>query len=435
MITAKIRKWAFILTDALKGSPVRSQYRDIKEIMESEAVFRLREKRYIQNLLTHATSTTEFYKEFIGCTALKDFPVIDKLQINANPNAFISDAFKSESLHAMKSGGSTGIPVTIYQDKRKRNRVLDELIYFMNFCGVDIGMQFIYFRRLHKAYLKKYLKYSIKENMILADPSNLDAAYLEEIRKRLKRKKILFIRGYASAIGYVGSYLKSCGDTPDQFNVKAIQCSAEVLSEHTRQNLISVFNCPVLSRYSNSENGVLAHECQEYKEFHVNCASYHIEILKMDTNEPASEGEVGRIVVTDLFNYAMPLIRYDTGDLGSMGKNMNCRYKTPIITKLAGRAIHQIYSTDGTPISPLIIPVPPECWPSILQYQIIQEEQSKYRLKLIDKNRTNSDIAIMNFLKDIFGQDADITIEYVEEIPLLPSGKHQQTVNNYKIQK
>lgn len=429
--TAKIRKLFFLLTDTLKGSPIQSQYRDIKEIMENEDIFRLREKQYIQNLLAHATSTTEFYKKFAGCTDILDFPVIDKLMIRENPNIFMSETFKNKKLHTTMSSGSTGIPLTIYQDSRKRNRVLAELIYFMDFCGIDIGMKVLYFR-VAKNKRENNFQYFIKENMIMSDPSKLNTAHLEEIRKQLKKKNILFIRGYSSAIGCVGRYLKKCGDTSDQFNVKAIQCSAETLHEYTRQELISVFNCPVLSRYSNSENGVLAHECQEYKEFHVNCASYHIEILKMDVNEQAIEGEVGRIVVTDLFNYAMPLIRYDTGDLGIMGKNRNCKYKTPIITNLVGRAINQIYSTEGTPISPLIFSIPPEFWPNLIQYQIIQEDKSKYRIRLNFENKINSDIDIINYLKGIFGQDAEITIEYVDEIPVLASGKRQHTVNNYK---
>ena len=65
------------------------------------------------------------------------------------------------------------------------------------------------------------------------------------------------------------------------------------------------------------ENGILAQQkTASENEFIINWASYHIEILNIDTNELAPNGTVGRIVVTDFFNYAMPLIRYDTGDLG-----------------------------------------------------------------------------------------------------------------------
>lgn len=433
MLTAKIRKSIFFLTDTLKGRPVQLQYKDIKEIMENEDIFLLKKDRYLQQLITHATSTTPFYKEFAGCTDISKFPVINKNQLREKPGQFISDEFRNKKLHSTLSSGSTGAPLKIYQDRRKRNRVLAELIYFMHFCGIDIGMKFLYFRLPEKSRRKKYFNHSIAKNMVMADPSKLDVDYLESIRKKLKKENIFFIRGYTSAIGYVGSYLKKCGDHPSQFRVKAIQCSAEILSERTRQELISVFGCPVLSRYSNQENGVLAHECPEYKEFHVNCASYHVEILKMDSDEPAPEGEMGRIIVTDLFNYAMPLIRYETGDLGIAGKNEHCKYKTPIIRNLVGRAINQLYSTDGTHVSPLIYPVPLEGYSSIIQYQIIQEGKKEYRLKLNDASKSNSDLDITAHLKNIFGQDALITIEYVDEIPLLASGKRQHTVNNYKM--
>ena len=85
-----------------------------------------------------------------------------------------------------------------------------------------------------------------------------------------------------------------------------------------KENLEKHFNTKVVSRYSNEEMGILAQQSniEQNNAFNINWASYYVEILKMDTNEKANLGELGRIVITDLFNFSMPLIRYDTGDLG-----------------------------------------------------------------------------------------------------------------------
>ena len=99
------------------------------------------------------------------------------------------------------------------------------------------------------------------------------------------------------------------------FNVEIVISGAEFLNETTRNNLKKVFGCNVVSRYSNQENGILAQELIDSNYFMINNASYHIEFLKIDSDQEAEIGELSRIVITDLFNFATPMIRYDTGDL------------------------------------------------------------------------------------------------------------------------
>ena len=87
-----------------------------------------------------------------------------------------------------------------------------------------------------------------------------------------------------------------------------------------RINLRKVFGCNVVSRYSNQENGILAQELVDSDYFVINNASYWIEFLKLIQMWGADIGELSRVVVTDLFNYATPVIRYDTGDLAVVEK-------------------------------------------------------------------------------------------------------------------
>src|SRR5690606_23201883 len=85
--------------------------------------------------------------------------------------------------------------------------------------------------------------------------------------------------------------------------------SSEILYDDTRKAMSEFFKCKVYSRYSNQENGVIGQDEDQNNVFVLNEANYIVEIFKLDEDVLASEGEVGRIVITDLYNYAMPMIR------------------------------------------------------------------------------------------------------------------------------
>ena len=216
------------------------------------------------------------------------------------------------------------------------------------------------------------------------------------------------------------------------FSVKTILSSSEVLQESTRKKLKSVFGRNVVSLYSNQENGTLAQECVKNTEFHLNTASYYFEFLKLDKDEPAELNEPARIVVTDLFNHAMPLIRYDTGDIALLKDSCECGWNTKAVKAILGRMVDCIYDTSGRVISPITITN--YMWPfdKLLQFQFIQEDEKEYIIKLNGAKGFYEDAEFINIFKGLLGQDAIIKIEHVNEVPVLSSGKRKHVVCNYK---
>ena len=162
--------------------------------------------------------------------------------------------------------------------------------------------------------------------------------------------------------------------------------------------------------------------------------SFKIELLNFDNDTQVANGEMGRIVVTDLFNYGMPIIRYDTGDIAIREDNGKCDWRGAIFSKVLGRKVDFIYSTNDEIISPHVITNTMWKYPDINQFQFIQKSQFNFILKL---NATVLEPAIekdidINF-KSYLGENANIDFEYVEEIPVLNSGKRKKIVNEYKI--
>ncbi len=150
----------------------------------------------------------------------------------------------------------------------------------------------------------------------------------------------------------------------------------------------------------------------------------------MDSDEQAEDGEPGRIVVTDLFNYAMPMIRYDTGDIGSMITDASSPGKKYLAT-VEGRKLDLLYDTGGNLVSSYIVYKNMWQYTEIDQYQLIQEGEKEYTFKINCRDTFTRQEQLVKEFKTYLGQDADFSIEYVSEIPLLSSGKRKKIVNNY----
>lgn len=184
-----------------------------------------------------------------------------------------------------------------------------------------------------------------------------------------------------------------------------------------------------MARYSNTEQGVLGQEISE-DVYLLNWASYYIEILKMDSDEPAELGELGRIVVTDLFNLAFPMIRYDTGDVARMVYPEN---KLPHLENLFGRRMDLIYDTQGGIVSPFLLCRTMRLSEGIEQWQFIQRERKTYVIRIAVTHGENpvldKEIALF---KETLGNDALISVEYVQEIPVMNSLKRKLIVSEMK---
>lgn len=172
------------------------------------------------------------------------------------------------------------------------------------------------------------------------------------------------------------------------------------------------------------ELGVLGQDNGKYNEYSLNWGSYYFECLKLNEDVPVKNGELGRIVITDLFNYRLPMIRYDTGDLGII-ESING--KTPVLKEIVGRKRDVVYTTKGEMLTPATVTVNMWGIKNINQWQFIQKENNLYLLK-VNKSGNISENELISKMKNILGQDANIIIEYVNEIPVLKSNKRKTVV-------
>lgn len=143
---------------------------------------------------------------------------------------------------------------------------------------------------------------------------------------------------YASTFDVICDYFRRNGHAiAEGTNITGIVSSSEMLFDTTRESIEKAFSCRVFSRYSNQENGIIGQDDSENNVFILNEANYFVEILDFDADVPVPNGTVGRIVLTDLYNKAMPLIRYDTGDIGCLTYVNRNGTRKKAISSFAGR--------------------------------------------------------------------------------------------------
>ncbi len=386
-------------------------------------------EEYLHGIMRYAVENVGFYKEFKSLDSVRSFPVINKNIIRDNYDAFQSLKFQGSSVMNLHTSGSTGTPFVVRQDKNKRSRVLAEMIYFWGKAGYQIGIRYVFLRL--RTSMDKRIAWA--RNVRMWDIQEQDEENLEELRSLLQSDhKIKFLLGFPSALENLANYLLTFGYYPKMDNIHTIIGFGEAFPKRAQEKLKTIFmKCNVVSLYSNTENGMLALECVENKEFHVNSASYFIELLKLDSDDPVNVGEPGRIVVTDLFNHAMPLIRYDTGDVAIRKEDPECGWHSQVLSSIEGQKVDLIFDTLGNQKSPHNISFLLEPFDRLLQYQFVQEGAKSYTLKLNGSEGKYDDMVFVDLLKNFLGQDAEILIEHVHEIPVLASGKRKEVVNNY----
>lgn len=425
MFSDWIRRTGFWFLDALKGGEIRKNYLQIRSMNKSSIL----NKEQLNKILMHAVETTEFYHNY-DPSNFYSFPVITKNVIKEHWNELYSSVYKGEKVHQMSTSGSTGTPFTMDWDMRKRKRQLAELIYFNEIAGQKLGQPYIYFR-VWTDQNRKSKKELWMQNLTPINILYLDDQNLEKIRQRLKKKPYInSCLAYASTYEYLVKYLKNQGDTSSMFHTKTFISGSEVLSMEMKQQIVDTIGCNIIDRYSNEENGFIAQTLNNSDEFKVNTSGFKIEVLKQNSNEPAKIGEVGRIVVTDLYSFAVPLIRYDTGDLAIKAEEKDDW--TICLKTIQGREVDVIYDTKGKRLTAHTWSVYMWKFEKLKQYQFIQEGEKKYRLKVNGAEGVYEDENLVEYLKSILGSDANVTIEHVKGIPTLASGKFKKTICHYQ---
>lgn len=425
----------FWFKDRRKGSPIGVHYRELKRTAQNSALQQELQQKRLKDLLDYATTKTSFYASYKNHD-LKDFPIVNKKILIDNHDAIKVPESENPyqpagmSYHIQKTSGSTGTPFAIPQDFRKRMRRIAELKHFGDVVGF-LSHDTLIHLRIWTKWQSKTKSQAFWENIYPFDISNLNDEHLAELSETINKVSAKCLRGYASSFDLFAKYVEK---HPAKFpTLKLIIAGAETLYDSTRELVHKHLGCEIISQYANEENGILAQELpgDSSRRFYINHDGYIFEVLKFDKDEPAEFGEIGRIVLTDLFNYAFPVIRYDNGDSCILEKDPTTG--EICISKLFGRRLDMVYNSKNEPVFPMTLARILKNYDFIRQWQFIQNSTTSNCLKLCvtsDNAAKDYEPEILKQLSEIFGEESNIIIEHVDDIPILQSGKRKCVVNN-----
>ena len=135
-------------------------------------------------------------------------------------------------------------------------------------------------------------------------------------------------------------------DNAMRLKINQVISMSERVSPVQRRLAFEVFGAKIIDRYSCEETGMMALQCPLHDHLHVLSAGSHLEIVN-EFGRQCRIGEIGTVLVTNLYSYAMPIIRYDLGDLAEWGSPCDCGITLPVIKRLWGRKRHKAVGAGG----------------------------------------------------------------------------------------
>lgn len=286
-----------------------------------------------------ATASGSQLREMLG-----GFPIIRKQTLREHGDVMASTSCSDRTL-SKTTGGSTGEPVTILKNAPAVAQERAAMWLGYSWFGVGIGDRCMRFWGVPQRRRQKWLARlgDLAMNRVRASSFAFSDEDLRSYWQQLRTFSPHYLHGYASMLVQLADYAEREGVRLPSKVLKSVVATAEVLAPSDQARLEEVFGAPVQVEYGCGEVGPIAYTCEK-GQLHQILTNVHVEILD-DNERPASDG---RLVITDLHNTAMPLIRYEVGDIGGWGTDCSCGRGFPVLDSIHGRAYDIVIAPDGS---------------------------------------------------------------------------------------
>lgn len=231
------------------------------------------------------------------------------------------------------------------------------------------------------------------------------------------------------------NYLRAMIERSEETGVKPSRLReasthGEVVSDALRQQCSDSWKARLVDVYGAEELGFIALECPEHDHYLVQSENVLVEILD-DDDRPCGPGEAGRVVVTSLHNFAMPLIRYSIGDYAEVGAPCESGRGLPVIRRIYGRVRNMLTAPSGAKVWPALNYSGLDKIEPLRQFQLVQTADLAIRLKMVvDRPLTPAEEAqARRAMVNAVGSDFEVHLDYVDSIPRSPSGKLEDIIS------
>lgn len=422
------------------------EYIQITKLQNKDQLNTFVEER-LKQLILHANTHTKYYRQiFDQIDLIKDdtvdfsrfgeIPLLTKEIIKKHHQDLISDEYRTRKWFYNSSGGSTGEPIKFIQDDvYLKYGIATNYYYFKNILNIEEPtVKKVILWGSERDLFKGSIGFSAKinnwlSNTILLNSLRMTQDDMEQYIHTINSFKPEFVRGYAGSLFELCRYAKQ--NKIPIYHPKIVVSAAEILTDTMRNVIESTFGTKVYDFYGSREVSNIAGECKNGL-MHSFLFWNYLEILDKD-NQPVREGDEGRVVVTNLYNYSMPLIRYEIGDMAILGpEKCSCGQVLPTLKKVNGRILERFILKNGALVHAgffglLFDKVFEEV--GIEKWQVIQEDYDKIRINVVTREEITDQFKNDIDKKIRVGMGSECKIEWniVDDIPKTPSGKYFNT--------
>jgi phenylacetate-CoA ligase len=211
--------------------------------------------------------------------------------------------------------------------------------------------------------------------------------------------------------------------------LRSIWTLGEIVTPELRELAREVVGLPITDVYSSVEVGYIALQCPEQPHYHVQSEGVLVEVID-EAGQPCRPGEVGRVIVTALHNFAMPLLRYVIGDYAEVGEPCSCGRGLPVLSRVLGRTRNMLILPSGRRIWPLLEGALFSDVAPVTQFQIVQLSHSLLEVRLVVSRPVTpaEEDALGAMIRHHLEHPYTIAFTYPASIPRGPGGKYEDFI-------
>jgi phenylacetate-CoA ligase len=359
---------------------------------------------------------------------LRLLPVLTKHDIQDHKDLLVSSNVPPSKREQNQTGGSTGSPLQFFVDFERFDSRMASTARHNAWAGLRIGDWYAHpwgsrfdvgdTPDPNPAWRQKFLY----RNLSLHTAAVSEEAMMQFVGV-LRKYRPKYMVAYAQSAALFAEFCNA--NKIHDITFDSMIVSAEMLLPGKRQILEETFRGKVFDRYGCREVSVIASECEYHSGLHVNADALIVEVEPAPNLPPG----MGRVLVTDLLNRSMPLIRYEIGDLASLAPDMHCPCgrSLPLIGNIQGRTSDFLRLPSGRMIAGPSLALLAADMRDVRQVQFIQGDPSHVTLKVVAGNgysqRTEEELR--RRMQAYLEQGSSLTIVTADSIPSEPSGKYR----------
>jgi phenylacetate-CoA ligase len=443
MLPIVVNRMIFPVHEWLKGKPTHARLRELeKSQWLSPSELRDRQFRALHAHLTFAYREVPYYTRLLDehglpparIQSFEDFARIPYLtrdllrrhQDDLQPRRWL------RGVQRMSTGGSTGSPVTVMVDAKRAAFTDATRLRAHRWFDVDMGAPEIVLWGSPIETGRQDLVRTLRDRLLnsrLLSAFDLSEAALARYADILARERPRKLFGYASALYLLARYLQRHDRAPGPDSLRVAFATAEPLYDFQRAAIRAAFGCPAAVEYGSRDAGLIANECP--------AGGLHIAaegiLVETPPAGPAVQAEArGEIVVTNAYSFAMPIIRYRTGDMGRLAEEVcRCGRGLPCLGTVEGRRTDFLVTPEGRVMHALAAIYVLREIAGLREFQLIQERLDLVRVTLVPDQGFASETPsrVASSLRRLLGSGVAIEMEVTTDIPRAASGKHRYVIS------